>query len=112
MYVYIAGPYTKPNPNENVYNAIQMANRLAEKGYTPFIPHLYHLWDTVSPKSYDFWMQLDFNWILKCDALLRLPGESSGADLEIVHATKNGIPVFYSLESLLLDNRTNEVQKD
>lgn len=37
----------------------------------------------------------------KCDALLRLPGESAGADLEAAQAGGLGIPVFRSVEELL-----------
>jgi ABC-type sugar transport system substrate-binding protein len=35
-----------------------------------------------------------------CDALLRMPGESSGADAEIAHANANGIPVLFDESSL------------
>jgi hypothetical protein len=45
-------------------------------------------------------MELDNEWVLRCDALLRLPGESQGADAEVELAKKHGIPVFYSIEEL------------
>jgi len=38
---------------------------------------------------------------LKCNAVLRLPGESKGADAEVALAEENGIDVFYSIEDLI-----------
>lgn len=45
-------------------------------------------------------MEVDYEWINVCDCILRLPGKSTGADLEVAHASMKGIPVFYSLEEL------------
>jgi len=39
-------------------------------------------------------------WITVCDCVLRLEGESPGADAEVVLAKKKGIPVFYSIDEL------------
>ena len=38
--------------------------------------------------------------MLMCDAVLRLPGESKGADNEVRVAKANKIPVFYSIDAL------------
>jgi len=35
-----------------------------------------------------------------CDAVLRLPGESKGADQDVAIATERGIPVYYALEEV------------
>lgn len=35
-----------------------------------------------------------------CDAILRLAGESKGADNDVLLAHKRGIPVFYCLEDI------------
>jgi hypothetical protein len=45
-------------------------------------------------------LDYDLNWLAKCDAVLRLPGASSGADREVEYAQKLGIPVFYSIEEI------------
>lgn len=37
----------------------------------------------------------------RCDAILRLPGESKGADEDVRRAMARGIPVYYSLEDAL-----------
>lgn len=103
LYVYIAGPYTKGNVNENVRRAILAGERVKQLGFTPFVPHLYHLWDIVSPQPYDYWMQLDFNWLSKCDVLMRIPGESRGADQEVEFAEAHGKPVLDFSEQGLVD---------
>lgn len=36
----------------------------------------------------------------RCDAVLRLPGESPGADREVHYAISLGKPVYYGLEEL------------
>ena len=38
--VYIAAPYTKPDPCENINRVIAAANELVNLGFIPFIPHL------------------------------------------------------------------------
>jgi hypothetical protein len=35
-----------------------------------------------------------------CDAVLRLPGESKGADQDVAIATQRGIPVYHALEEV------------
>lgn len=47
------------------------------------------------------WLAVDFEYIRRCDALLRLPGESVGAEMEIAEANRIGIPVFHSLETCI-----------
>lgn len=97
--VYIAGPYSKPDPCENTHAAIEAANRITDV-CAPLIPHLSHFWHTMTPKPYKFWLALDLQYLARCDALLRLPGESAGADAEIVKAHDWGIPVFYDEPTL------------
>ena len=46
------------------------------------------------------WLTMDLELVKRSDAVLRLPGDSSGADGEVEHATKLGIPVFYRIEDL------------
>lgn len=48
--VYVAGPYTKPDPRINTHNAIKAAAELMDAGYAPYVPHLNHLWHTVAPR--------------------------------------------------------------
>lgn len=103
-YVYVAGPYSKPTPTHNTNRAVKAADELLSYNFVPLIPHLTHFWDTMSPKPYEVWLAYDMAWIDRCDVLLRLPGESSGADREVAyarHARPKEIPVVYSLQELL-----------
>lgn len=98
--VYIAGPYTKPDPCVNVHEHIRVADKVAALGYTPVVPVLSHFWHTMSPHPYEFWMKIDLDMLERCDAVIRIPGESSGADREVAHAEAHGIPVFGSIEKM------------
>lgn len=100
MIVYIAGPYEKNDVAVNVRTAIQFADAIVAKGHTPFIPHLAHFWHLVSPKPHSFWLEYDNKFLPLCDCLLRLDGESVGADVEVELAKSLYMPVYYSLEEL------------
>lgn len=99
--VYIAAPYTKGDVAINVRTAIEAGSRLWDLGFAPFIPHLTHFWHLVTPKPYEVWLTIDNEWLPVCDAFLRLPGPSSGADKEEALARSLGIPVFYDESSLV-----------
>ncbi len=96
--VYIAGPYTNPDPVENTHRAIRFADEL----YTldlcvPVIPHLSLLYHMVAPHDMEFWLEYDMHLLYRCDALYRMPGASSGADKEVIEAVNVlNIPVFYN----------------
>lgn len=100
--VYIASPYTKPEgkQEENTLESFRIASELIDLGFTPYAPLWSHYLDIHHPKDYKTWLDLDFEWLEKCDCVLRLPGESSGADQEVKLAEKLGIPVFYDVEEL------------
>jgi hypothetical protein len=96
-YVYVIGPYSKGDPVRNVRNAIDAGEALRALGYVPFIPHLYHFWHLVYPHDINFWYTLDNEWIERCDAALRLPGQSPGGDDEEQRFKAQGKPVRRSL---------------
>ncbi len=100
MRVYVAGPYTKPDPCANTHEACRIAGELVSLGFVPFIPHLTHFWHTMEPRPYEFWLEYDMEWLRCCDAVFRFPGESSGADKEIEEARRLNIPVFYATTAL------------
>lgn len=103
LYVYVAGPLSTGGYEafaRHLTNAIKAADALLKLGYVPFVPHLDHLWQLLSPKNYEEWLKWDFAWIDRCDVLLRLSGVSKGADREIEHAASKGIPVVYTFEQL------------
>lgn len=99
--VYIAAPYTYPDPTENVFRAVQAGLACIKAGHFPFIPHLFHFADVVEPQTYDTWIKQDLEWLEICELLVRLPGESLGADAEVRRAIELSIPVYHGMEQFL-----------
>src|SRR5438067_2140617 len=93
--VYLAGPYSHPDPVKNTNEVIQVAGELVDEGLvTPFVPHLTLLWHLVDPRPLEFWYEYDVATLARCDAVFRLPGESTGADRETAYAETKDLPVF------------------
>lgn len=101
--IYVSGPYSKPegHEEENVRRALQAADELLFHGFTPFVPHLTHYWNLRSPKSWVDWVDYDLQFLRVCDAVLRLPGESLGGDIEVAVARLLSKPVLFSLGDLI-----------
>lgn len=73
-------------------------------GYAPYVPHYSYFVDregTHGRGRYEQWISLDKSWISTCQALLRLPGPSKGADREVAWAKEIGVPVFKTIKDLL-----------
>lgn len=102
--VYISGPITKGDQRENVANASRVFVALESLGFAPYCPH----WSWFGQEhdnvrlSHDRWMNVDLPWVEVSEALLRMPGESTGADIEVGYAHRCGVPVFDSIEDLHL----------
>ena len=100
--VYLAAPYTVPEPVENLHQVIQMADELQATGLvTCLVPHTSMTWHLVAPKSVAHWYAHDLALLARCDALLRLPGLSAGADDEVRFAEDRDIKVFRHVDDLL-----------
>ena len=102
--VYVAGPISIGDVRENIERGIRMGETLSVLGYAPFVPHYDLLWDKESVAgtlNYEVYLERDFSFITTCQALLRLDGESKGADREVAWAHAVGVPVFYTLPSLM-----------
>lgn len=98
--IYIASPYTVGDTAINVRVQMQAADNLMDHGYCPIVPLFSHFQHMHKPRPYQDWLAIDFEKIKRCDALLRLPGDSSGADSEVELAKAIGIPVYFSFEDL------------
>jgi hypothetical protein len=117
--VYIAGPISKGDLAHNLNQATAAFVALAKAGIAPLCPHWSAFSSPCSPipgtnavaavgtvhgndrMSHADWMAVDLPWVEVADAVLRLPGESSGADREVAHAEARGIPVFTDLDALI-----------
>jgi hypothetical protein len=94
MKVYIAGPYSIGDVAQNVKRATRLAEYIANQGHTPFLPHLSHFWHLCYDRPYEWWLQYDLEWLAVCHVVVRLKGESNGADKEVEYAKSRNIPVF------------------
>lgn len=108
--VYVAGPYTKGDVAVNVRNALDAANLLVYAGFYPFVPHLTHFWHMVHPRPYEFWLEYDNEFLKVCDCVLRLKGDSNGADEETTLAHQLGIRIFYAGSYGKLESCVNDMK--
>ena len=99
--IYIAGPYSVGDVALNVRTAIDTADELAQLGYIPIVPHLSHFWHMIHFHTHKFWLDYAKAIIHRCDAVLRLPGFSKGADAEEEYCVRHSIPLFYSIDELM-----------
>ena len=98
--IYVAGPYSTGDVMLNIRDAVEVANYLLDYGFIPFVPHLTGFWHMLYSRKYEDWLQYDEEWLKSCDAVLRLSGESYGADREVNLAKELGIPVFLDTSDL------------
>ncbi len=126
--VYIAGPISKGDLAANVNRATAAFVRLAKAGFAPLCPHwsVYSKpcknWIIIDDEetaedpdsvfcqgtkngndemTHADWIGVDLPWVEVSHAVLRLPGESTGADLEVEHATRHGVPVYEDIDQLI-----------
>lgn len=97
--VYFAAPYTNPDPAVNVplyFETVALycefyKRETGDCRIVPIMPHAFHYLDARCPASYDEWMSIDKELIKSANMLIRLPGESAGAEIEVNYARMNGI---------------------
>ncbi len=97
--IYIASPYTKGDREENVKRAMAVFDRLVKQGFAPYAPLLSHYQHQYYPLPYETWLKLDMEWLRQCHALIRLTGESHGADIEMALARSLGKYCFLLTET-------------
>ena len=114
MLILIAGPYrsgTNDNATlmqQNLNNLEAAALPLFRKGHIPMIGEwialpLIELAGSTKPGD-EAWEEIQYpvahRLLEKCDAILRLAGESKGADEDVRVATERGLKIYYSLEDV------------
>ncbi len=99
--VYISGPITKGATLHHIHDACMVWKRLTEAGIFAICPHWSAVQDMIAPMPHAAWMAYDRPLLALCNIILRLPGESVGADQEVAWAREFGFPVFHDVESLM-----------
>lgn len=92
------------NPIKNIKKGIDAGTEIIKAGHAPFVPHQSHLWALMIPVdalTHEDWLTYDREWLLLCEALIRLPGKSRGADQEVRWARRHSIPVYFSVQEFL-----------
>lgn len=101
MKIYIACPYTKGDTAMNVRASLFAQDAIESMGHMAYNPLLSHFQHLVLPhRDVDWWYEKDLKWLRECDALLRLPGESVGADREVEVARDLNIPIYHCVEEI------------
>lgn len=114
MMILIAGPYasgTNGDPElmrRNLKRLEQAAWPIFEAGHLPMIGEWVALPVLESagatgpgdPLAAQVMYPTAERLLQHCDAVLRLPGESRGADQDVAIARKRGIPVYTSLDEI------------
>jgi len=103
--VYIAGKYTAETVFEKMLNIRESESalfRLTSNGIFAYSPHRHNAF-LQGLADYEFWMMHCFAILRGCHALLLLPGwrDSKGACREKKLAEKLGIPILYSVDSVI-----------
>lgn len=99
--VYIAGPMSQGDRVANLNAALVAYRELLRLGYAPLCPQLSFFVDGLFGFSWAEWLGSDLPWVAASNMVLRLPGESRGADHETRLAGLLGIPIFGSVEDLV-----------
>lgn len=92
--VYVSGPITKGNRTHNFAQAAEAQRLLMLAGFAVLNPMLSMMHPDSENIDYKLWLASDLPWVQVADYVVRLPGESNGADIETAHARRHGIPVI------------------
>ena len=101
-YIYVAGPITHGDTLRNIRKGMLVGIELIKRGFVPFVPHNDMVQYLLDPDTLDYETILtqDLAWVKKCDALLRIPGKSPGADREVQYALSQGLFVTRHIDYL------------
>ncbi len=98
--IYLATPMTKGEWVTNWDKCLIIADRLRIKGYAPYPPVVSWSWQQHTRYTPEEWLQYDFNLILVSDGVLRVNGDSAGADREMDFAVRHNINTYWSEHEL------------
>lgn len=101
--IYIAGPMSQGDKIENLTQAMKAFRKLAKKGFAPLCPQLTFFAEPFLPLDHKGWLSIDLPWVSVAHAVLRLPGKSVGADMEVAQAQKQALPIYTSIKKLCED---------
>ena len=100
--LFVSGPYSTGDPEENTRRAIEVEAQLIEGGWSVFCPHANtHFAAKILGKQFMGqginWYEIDNVVLRRCDGIVMLPDweRSKGARAELEIAVKLGLQIFY-----------------
>ncbi len=114
MLILIAGPYRSGTGDDPALMAANLAKLeeaawpLFQAGHTPMIGEWVALpvlrgaggTSVTDPVAAEIMYPTAERLLQHCDAVLRLPGESTGADQDVAIARERGLPVYHRIEDV------------
>lgn len=108
MFIMVSGPYKSGSDDPKVWEKnLAVMNAAAyevfKKGHTPIIGvnAALPVIKALGEDKYDeLMMPISLALADKCDAVLRIGGDSKGADEEVEVFKRKGLPVYYSIEEI------------
>ena len=108
MWIMVAGPYlagarTEEDRAANLRRMNDAAVAVFDRGHVPIIGVNLALpvIDAAGQDRFEaIMMPLSLAAAERCDACLRLPGASTGADAEVATFRRRGLPVFFSIDEI------------
>ncbi|RZU66444.1 hypothetical protein EV379_2800 [Microterricola gilva] len=114
LLILIAGPYRSGTGDDPALLAANLAQLeraawpIFQAGHIPMIGEWVALpvlrgaggTSVADPVAADIMYPTADRLLQHCDAVLRLPGTSAGADQDVAIAERRGIPVYFSLEEV------------
>jgi hypothetical protein len=109
--VYVAGAISSDNllkSFDNIRKGIKLSVEVLKAGFAPFSPFIDFQFSFVEPISLQEYYDYSLSWLCKADAMILVPGweNSKGTLAEIARAEELDIPVYYSMEELINDNKS------
>lgn len=102
LFVYVAGPYSSPDPVINTKIAMEIGDLLEDTGkFIAYIPHLSMFRHLLHNRQYDYWLIHGLIVLKRCDCMIRIPGKSRGTIIEQSFASINDIPVLEITETMM-----------
>ena len=113
MLVLIAGPYlsgTNGDPEKIAANKARLESQalpIYQRGHLPMVGEwlVQPVIHAAGGQGYDevfkkYQYPVARRLLQRCDAVLRIEGESQGADLDVAYAQELGLPIFFDVSEL------------
>ena len=118
--IYVAGPYrakTKEQRDKNIIEASKLGVKVWEIGMVPIVPHnncrkFEDYTDKVTDETY---LNGGLALMHRCDAILVVENnwiKSEGTRIEILHAMRYHIPIFFNIEDLQRWGKTHDYTEE